>query len=121
FGVQLRLPPGRHRVLARLSEPRTLLRAMHVDGTPLVARASTEASAPYSLAAPEVLADPNDLMQFIGPDGARGELDDGTRFLVAELMHLEGEDDVASVVLAPLVEPEASASGASLMNLAEWT
>jgi len=121
FGVQLRLQPGRHRVLARLSEPRTLLRAMHVDGTPLVARASTEASAPYSLAAPEVLADPNDLMQFIGPDGARGELDDGTRFLVAELMHLEGEDDVASVVLAPLVEPEASASGASLMNLAEWT
>lgn len=121
FGVQLRLGPGRHRVLARLSEPRTLLRAMHVDGTPLVARASSESSATYSLAAPEVLADPNDLMQFIGPDGARGELDDATRFLVAELMHLEGEDDVASVLIAPLTEPEASASGPSLMNLSEWT
>ena len=82
FGVQLRLAAGRHRVLARLSEPRTLLRAMHADGTPLVARASTEASAPYTLAAPEVLADPNDLMRFIGPEGARVELDDATRFLV---------------------------------------
>jgi len=121
FGVQLRLRPGRHRVLARLSEPRTLLRAMHADGTPLVAQASTEASAPYTLAAPELLADPNDLMRFIGPDGARGELADATRFLVAELSHLEGEDDVASVLIAPLTEPAAGAAAAALMNLSEWT
>lgn len=121
FGVQLRLAPGRHRVLARLSEPRTLLRAMHADGTPLVARASTEAGAPYALGAPELLPDPNDLMQYIGPEGVRAEIDDATRFLAAELMHLEGEDDVASVLIAPLTEPEARATGPSLMNLSEWT
>jgi tetratricopeptide (TPR) repeat protein len=122
FGVQLRLAPGRHRVLARLSEPRTLLRAMHADGTPLVARASTEAAAPYALAAPELLPDPNDLMRYIGPEGVRAiEIDDATRFLVAELMHLEGEDDVASVLIAPLTEPEARATGPALMSLSEWT
>ncbi|MEY4549708.1 MAG: hypothetical protein RL685_5903, partial [Pseudomonadota bacterium] len=135
FGVQLRLGPGRHRVLARLSDPRTLLRAMHGDGTPLVARADLDARLPYALAAPELLADPNDLMQFLGSDapgsappnppapGNRGvspELDDVLRFLVAELTHLEGEDDVASVLIAPLTEPLRSASGPSLMHLSEW-
>jgi cellulose synthase operon protein C len=128
FGTRLRLSAGRHRVLARLSEPRTLLRAMHADGTPLVAKASTDASVPYLLAAPELLQDPNDLMHFIAAEGPQApggqgaaELDAALRFLVAELMHLEGEDDVASVLLAPLVEPEKSATGPGLANLADWT
>ncbi len=132
FGVQLRLQPGRHRVLARLSEPRTLLRAMHADGRPLVARADLDASLPYTLLAPELLGDPNDLMQFMATSASRGAhpqsavaaweepLDDVLRFLVAELTHLEGEDDVASVLLGPLTEPLATASGASLMHLSEW-
>lgn len=120
FGVQLRLAAGRHRVLARLSEARTLLRALRPDGTPLAAAASTEAAAPYALEAPQPLADPNDLMAFIGPEGVSGDPDDLTRFIAAELAHLEGEDDVASVLLGPLTEPAAQATGASLASLAEW-
>jgi len=120
FGVQLRLEPGRHRVLARLSEARTLLRALRTDGTPLVATASTDAAAPYTLEAPEALADPNDLMAFIGPEGVSGSPDDVTRFIAAELAHLEGEDDVASVLMTPLTEPPDKASGVSLGTLGEW-
>lgn len=120
FGVRLRLGKGRHRVLARLGEARTLLRALRPDGTPLVATASTEAAAAYALEAPEVLADPNDLMAFIGPDGVSGAPDDVTRFIAAELAHLEGEDDVASVLVTPLTEPPERATGASLASLAEW-
>jgi hypothetical protein len=120
FGVQLRLSAGRHRVLARLSEARTLLRALRPDGTPLPASASTEATAPYALAAPEVLADPNDLMQFIGPEGVFGEPDDVMRFIAAELAHLEGEDDVSSVLMLPLTEPRERATATSLGALADW-
>jgi tetratricopeptide (TPR) repeat protein len=120
FGVQLRLGKGRHRVLARLSEARTLLRALGPDGTPLSASASTEAAAAYALEAPQPLADPNDLMAFIGPEGVSGSPDDVTRFIAAELAHLEGEDDVASVLMTPLTEPAEKATGASLASLAEW-
>jgi len=120
FGVQLRLGKGRHRVFARLSEARTLLRALRPDGTPLDVKTSIEATGGYALEAPEVLADPNDLMAFIGPEGVSGSPDDVTRFIAAELAHLEGEDDVASVLMAPLAEPMPKATGASLASVAEW-
>ena len=120
FGTGVKLGAGRHRVLARLGEARTLLRALHADGTPLAANASTEAAAPYALTAPEPGADPNDLMRFIGPEGISGNPDDVTRFIAAELAHLEGEDDVASVLLAPLTQPAERATGPSLASLAEW-
>lgn len=120
FGVQLGLGAGRHRVLARLGEARTRLRALRPDGTPLPAAASIEAAAPYALEAPEPLADPNDLMRFIGPEGVFGEPDDITRFIAAELAHLEGEDDVASVLMSPLTVPPEAATGASLASLADW-
>jgi tetratricopeptide (TPR) repeat protein len=120
FGVALRLGAGRHRVLARLSEGRTLLRALRLDGTPLEVHAGTEAAAPYALAAPQPLADPNDLMRFIGPAGVSGDPDDVTRYIAAELAHLEGEDDVSSVLMQPLTEPPERASGVSLAGLADW-
>src|SRR5690606_13906484 len=81
---------------------------------------STEAGAGYALEAPEPLEDPNDLMAFIGPEGVSGSPDDVTRFIAAELAHLEGEDDVASVLMTPLAEPADEATGASLSALAEW-
>jgi tetratricopeptide (TPR) repeat protein len=120
FGVQLRLSAGRHRVLVRLAEAQTLLRVLRPDGTPLQATASTAAAAPYALEAPEVLDDPNDLMRFIGPEGVFGTPDDITRFIAAELAHLEGEDDVASVLIAPLTDDVERATGASLASRADW-
>ncbi len=120
FGVQVRLSAGRHRVLGRLSEPRTLLRALRSDGTPLLATASIEAAAPYALESPGLLPDPNDLMQLIGPEGVRGTPDDVTRYVAAQLGHLEGEDDVASVLITALTEPQKRATGPSLSTLADW-
>jgi tetratricopeptide (TPR) repeat protein len=120
FGVQLRLSAGRHRVLVRLSEAQTLLRVLRPDGTPLAATASTGAAAPYALEAPELLDDPNDLMRFIGPQGVFAEPADITRFIAAELAHLEGEDDVASVLMAPLSDDPERATGASLASRADW-
>ncbi len=120
FGTQVRLAAGRHRLLARLSEPRTLVRVLEPDGSPLSLRASVDASAPYQLAAPRLEPDPNDLMRFISPSGA-GPIDDPLlRFLVARLAFLEGDGDVASVVAGPLAEPLAEAAGPLLSNLAEW-
>ena len=120
FGVALRLGAGRHRVLARLAEGRTLLRALRLDGTPLEVHASMEASAPYALGLPQLLDDPNDLMRFIGPGGVSGNPDDVTRYIAAELAHLEGEDDVASVLMKPLTDPAERATGMSLAGLADW-
>ncbi len=120
FGVAVRLSAGRHRVLARLSEPHTLLRAMKLDGTPLDLLPNGDAAEPYVLEAPQLLGDPNDLMRFVGPEGNLGEPDDVTRFVAGELAHLEGEDDVSTILLAPLSEPNSGATGPVLATLAEW-
>lgn len=120
FGVHMRLAAGRHRVVARLPEAHTLLRVMRPDGTPLPVRAAGSSSAPYARTAPELLEDPNDLMRFIDPTGVRGDPEPLHAFLAAELAHVEGEDDVASVLGQRLTEPRASATGPSLASLASF-
>jgi cellulose synthase operon protein C len=107
FGVQLWLPAGRHRVLARLMDAQTSIRLLHPDGRPLLVESSGDAAAPYSLVPPQISGEPNLLSRLIRPDGVIDPGDEVTRFTAAYLAWVEGQGDVASVMMEPLlVQPE---------------
>lgn len=107
FGTQVWLGPGRHRVLVRLVDPLTSIRVLHPDGRPMKLRASSDASAPYTLTPPRVTLEPNVLSRYIRPSGVIDPGDDVTRFTAAYLAWVEGQGDVASVMIEPLLaKPE---------------
>ncbi|AUX25847.1 hypothetical protein SOCEGT47_064000 [Sorangium cellulosum] len=135
FGARLRLGAGRHRILARVGGAETSIRLMAPDGTPLGVPTSADPAPPYSLLPPEVLPDPNPIEPFLAALGvlpqptpkvarARGlrgapraerDLSDPiARFLAAYIAHLEGQDDVSSVLIEPLVADPARATGTAL-------
>jgi hypothetical protein len=120
FGTQLWLQQGRHRVLARLQEPHTSVRVLHPDGRPLRVQASIDAAPPYSLVPPRVTRDPNILNRFIRSGDVVPPPDDVTRVAAAYLAHIENEDDVASVLLEPLVQNPARSSGPVLVLAATF-
>jgi tetratricopeptide (TPR) repeat protein len=115
FAAAIRLSKGRHRILARLMAPETAIRVLSLEGSPLGLRGSTDQSAPYVLGAPERLHDPNALEPFMRSVGVPSQ--PGTprsangyevnhplrRYIAAYLAHIEGQDDLASVLLEPLV------------------
>lgn len=121
FGVQMHLEAGRHRLVARLSEGNTLVRVLRPNGTPLPLSASTDAAGGYLLAAPQLEEDPNDLLPYLQVDGQGPRaMDPLMRYVVARLAHLEGDSDVATVIVEPLVEPVDQAAGPLLSSVAEW-
>ena len=122
FGVRLRLEAGRHRILARLLKPETSIRLLGPTGAPLGLVGSAEQGAPYSLTPPRLLPDPNVLEPFVraagvapapGAAALRPEIDldhPVSRYLAAYLAHVEGQDDLASVIFEPLVKNQADAT-----------
>ncbi|MEZ4369328.1 MAG: hypothetical protein R3B07_00825 [Polyangiaceae bacterium] len=121
FGAAVRLDAGRHRVLARLTEGYTSFRVLESDGRPAEVKASTDAAAPYAIVPPQELGDPNALMPLVqaartGKAAADG--DDLLRLIAAELAHVEGQDDVASVLIQPLVKRPTKATGVALATAA---
>lgn len=114
FGVALRLSAGRHRVVARLSEPTTSFRLLRPDGTPLGVEASHDESPGYSVTPPVVGPDPNVLSRWIRRDAPSDPSTHVARYLAAALAHVESSDDVASVLLEPLVLDTARATGPAL-------
>jgi len=129
FGVRLRLAAGRHRVVARIGSAETGIRILGADGAPLAVETSDDPTAPYTLTPPIVLPDPNVLEPFIvalgvkpGPRAARTperDTDDPlARYLAAWLAHIEGQDDLASVLFEPLMKDPATATGPALATQA---
>ncbi len=130
FGVRLRLAAGRHRVLARIGSPETGIRILAPNGLPLGVETSDDPTAPYVLEPPQVLPDPNVLEPFIvalgvpsaprtpRPAAKRDTNDPISRYLAAWLSHIEGQDDLASVLLEPLVKDPARATGPALSTQA---
>jgi tetratricopeptide (TPR) repeat protein len=114
FGVALHLGAGRHRIVARLSEPSTSIRLMHPDGTPMPVKMSTDSSQGYSLDPPVVTEDPNVLARFIHGGVLRDPGDDLVRFLGGFMAHVESSDDVASVFVGPLIKDLDQATGPAL-------
>jgi tetratricopeptide (TPR) repeat protein len=119
FGVAVRLGAGRHRVLARLSDPYTSIRVMLPDGRPANAASSTDAAPGYSIAPPHRLAEPNVLELFkTRRDAAR---DDLASYVAAYLAHVEGQNDLANWLLEPLVKKPERATGIALTTAASFT
>ncbi len=123
FGVRLRLGAGRHRILARLIRPDTAIRVLAADGRPLGLEGSDDQEAPYTLGAPALLPDPNVLEPFLrklgvkplagAPPPANAAVDRGhpvLRYVAAYLAHVEGQDDLASVLFEPLIKKQATST-----------
>lgn len=114
FGARVRLGAGRHRILARVAGPETSIRLQAPNGTPLGLTGSEDATPPYALAPPEILPDPNPIDPFLAalgvprqkgapPLAPRDTGDPIGRVLAAYLAHVEGQDDVSSVLFDPFV------------------
>src|SRR5690606_9692216 len=103
FAVRVKLPQGRHRVLWKFGDPSSALRVVELDGKPARLIASTDDQAGYSLIPAQVGAEPNDLMQYIHPDGVTDPGDELTRFIASHMALQEGQADVAAVMFEPFV------------------
>ncbi|MEB2312447.1 MAG: hypothetical protein OZ921_04605 [Sorangiineae bacterium] len=115
FGAQVRLQAGRHRVLARVSDAQTSMRILTTDGRPAELTGSTDASAGYSIAAPEVTGDPNVLDRYIRDGNVVDPGSDFLRYASAYLADVEGQDDVANLLIEPLIADPKRAAGAPLV------
>jgi hypothetical protein len=120
FAVRLRLAKGRHRIVARIGAPETSMRITRPSGEPLGIDSSIDARPTYTLTPPVVLEDPNVLSHFVRGGGPVPVEDDVSRYLASYLAHIEEEDDVASVIIEPLVKDPAHASAASLAMAASF-
>jgi tetratricopeptide (TPR) repeat protein len=132
FAVAVHLGPGRHRLVGRIGAPETSIRVLDRFGKPVALRASTDASIPYSLGRPKALPDPNPIAPFLRAAGVKetpawpkpaegAELDTNDpvlRYIAAELAHVDGQEDLASVLFEPLVRQGTLATGLALATQA---
>jgi tetratricopeptide (TPR) repeat protein len=118
FGVQVRLSAGRHRLLGRIDSPKTSIRLLTPDGRPAAVTTSTDPAPPYSLSPPVITGEPNLLLRYVGRGGVVDPGDDLVRALASYLAYVEGQADVADVLLEPLVRNPAQATGAMLTQAA---
>jgi tetratricopeptide (TPR) repeat protein len=126
FGARLRLEAGRHRILARVAGPESSIRLLANDGSPLDLQASDDPAPPYSIKPPVILADPNLLDPFLTelgvppqkgtprPERPRDTHDPVSRMLAAGVAHIEGQNDLSSVLFEPLVKDGSKATGPAL-------
>ena len=118
FGVQLHLDPGRHRIVWKTNQSSSALRITTPQGKAAEVSSVEGEVSDYHLAPPRVLADPNDLMRYIRPQGVADIPDEITRLVVAYLADEEGESDVAAVAFEPLIEDPEKATGIALSTAA---
>ena len=114
LGVRVKLARGRHRVLLQVGEPQAVVRFLHPDGRPLAVAASDDPTTPYSVVPPEVVPGANVFDAWIKDGTLRDPGDDLLRFVGASLANLDGQSDVASVMIEPLLKEQARATGVVL-------
>jgi tetratricopeptide (TPR) repeat protein len=111
FGAAIRVAPGRHRVLARMMTDGASVRLLTLEGRPADVAWDTDDRRGYALAAPQPLADPNpiDALVQVAADGRAASIPPLQAFLAAYAAHVEGLDDVADVLIGPLVDSDRAA------------
>ncbi len=114
FGAAVHVGAGRHRVLARLISDTATVRLLNLDGSPAEVPTDGDTRAPYAIAPPQVLADPNPIAAIVTAERASSPLE---AWLASYAAHVDGLDDVASVLIDPLVTPD-SAAGSALEQAA---
>jgi cellulose synthase operon protein C len=120
FGVRVRLEAGRHRVLGRLTSAVTSIRIVDPSGRPAGVATSTDAGAPYAIKKPELGPDPNVLVSFVDRGKVKEPSEPLLRFAAASLAEEEGQSDVASVLIEPLITDTEHATGTSLLLAARF-
>jgi tetratricopeptide (TPR) repeat protein len=117
FGGAVRVGKGRHRVVARVLADVGSIRLLNLDGTAAQIETDEDARKPYGLTRPAVLPNPNPIDDLITK--IADEKDPGTTPLVTALgahaAHVDGLNDVATVMMQPLVTPKDAAPVAVLM------
>src|SRR5450432_1871892 len=121
LGVRVKLVKGRHRVLLQLGEPQVALRLLHPDGRPLGAPSSDDSTSPYSLVQPQAVDLANVFDAWVKNGSLTDPHDDLLRFTGAFLANLEGQADVASVMIEPLLADPSRATGPVLDLAATFT
>jgi tetratricopeptide (TPR) repeat protein len=114
FGVAVHVGPGRHRVVARLLGESATVRLLQLDGSPADVATDSDTRAPYAILPPEILRDPNPINAIVKAEHASSPLE---TWLASYAAHIDGMDDVATVLVDPLVAPE-NAAGAALQEAA---
>jgi tetratricopeptide (TPR) repeat protein len=109
FGAAVHVEAGRHRVLARLIGESATVRLLNIDGSPADVTTGPDVRDPYGMTPPRVLADPNPIDAVVKAEHAASPLE---AWLAAYAAHVDGLDDVASVLMDPLVTPDNAAGGA---------
>lgn len=101
FGAAVHVGKGRHRILARMMGDSASVRTLNLDGTAAALEADTDASKPYGLSRPIVLADPNPIERIVRDVAA--DKDPGLSPLVmalaAHAATVDGMNDVAATLL----------------------
>jgi tetratricopeptide (TPR) repeat protein len=112
FGITVRVAAGRHRVLARVLTDGSSVRLLTTDGRPAGVETDGDDRLGYAVKPPMVIGDPNIIDALVraralavapAPAAAVDEA------LAASVAHIEGMDDVASVLIEPLVAPKDAA------------
>ena len=118
FGGAVRVSKGRHRVVSRVLADAGSIRLLNLDGTAAKIETDTDARKPYGLSRPTLLGNPNPIDDLITQ--IANEKNPGTSPLVTTLAahaaHIDGLNDVATVMMAPLVTPKDAAPIALLLG-----
>ena len=117
FGSAVRVGKGRHRIVGRVMADVGSIRLLNLDGTAASIETDDDARKPYGLARPTLLPNPNPIDELI--TRIADEKDPGTTPLVtvlaAHAAAVDGLNDVATVMIQPLVTPKDAAPIAILM------
>jgi hypothetical protein len=121
FGVRLRLEAGRHRIVARLAEPDVSVRLLTPEGLPSGLESSIDPGPSYSARRPETEDDPNLLDRYLSEGHADPPADEIEAYLASYLAAIEGQYDVASVLLENLIRDQETATPIALSTAASFT
>jgi tetratricopeptide (TPR) repeat protein len=118
FGGAVRVPKGRHRLLARTMNDAASVRLMNLDGSAANLSTDTNGAKPYGVGRPTVLPDPNPISAIVDTiaAGKDPELSPLFAALVAHAAWIDGLSDVAASLMQKLVEPKDAAAGALLLT-----
>jgi len=112
FGTLVRVSEGRHRVLARLMADGSSVRLLTPDGRPADVTTDADDHRGYSITPPRVIGDPNpiDAIALAAASGGASDTPWLRALLAAYAAHIDGQDDVADVLVGPLVDPPDAAA-----------
>ncbi len=110
FGAAVHLPSGRHRIVARIVADSTTLRILDRDGSPAPVVTEADDGKPAGLVPASRMPDPNPLDAMVRSPSAAPK-SPILRALAASASHVEGMDDVASWLIAPVVLNGDAAAG----------